>query len=149
MTQKLLILLLFLGSPFAHAQSLVWKTDMNDAIMLGVEQKKPLLIFFTAAGMPQNIQNEIFSTPDFAVWSRDNVILVRLDLSDQNISSTAMEQNVRLKTAFGVEELPQVCFAIASVKKGKTTFNKLGLMPYKPGGAKSWISQSNLILNPE
>ncbi len=70
MTKKLLILLFFFGSFFMHAQNLVWRTNMTDAIAISNEQKKPMLILFTASGVPENLQNEIFKTPDFAVWSR-------------------------------------------------------------------------------
>jgi hypothetical protein len=149
MSKKILILLFFLASFLLHAQNLVWKTTMTDAVAAGIEQKKPLLIYFTIEGAPQKIQTEIFNTPDFAVWSRDNVILVKLDLSDPKISDAEREQNVKLKSAFGVEELPQVCFTIGSVRKEKTTFNLLGKMPYRPGGAIPWLKQSTLILNPE
>lgn len=149
MAKKLLFLLLFLGSFLTHAQNLVWKTTMTDAVAAGMEQKKPLLIYFTIAGAPQKIQTEIFNTPDFAVWSRDNVILVKLDLSDPNISDAERDQNVSLKNALGVQELPAVCFTIASVRKAKTTFNLLGKIPYNPGGAIPWIKQSDLLLNPE
>lgn len=148
MIQKLLILFLFLGSFFLHSQNLVWKTDMNDAIMASDSQKRPLLIFFTAAGISTRIQGEIFATPDFAVWSRDNVILVKLDLSDTSVSDVVKEQNVKLKNALGIDELPQVCLLMASVRKGKTTFNNMGLVPYKQGGAKVWIADANSILNP-
>lgn len=149
MDKKLLILLFFLSSYLMHAQNLVWKTTMTDAVAAGMEQKKPLLIYFTTDGAPDKIQTEIFNTPDFAVWSRDNVILVKLDLSDPKISDAEREQNVKLKGAFGVAELPQVCFTIGSVRKEKTTFNLLGKLPYRPGGAIPWIKQSSLILNPE
>ncbi|WKL47113.1 thioredoxin family protein [Flavobacterium pectinovorum] len=148
MTEKLLILLVFFGSFMLHSQNLVWRTNMTDAIAISNEQNKPMLILFTASGVPDNLQNEIFKTPDFAVWSRDNVILVKLDLSDINASDSDKEQNVRLKNAFGVVELPEVCFASASVRKNKTTFSALGKLAYKPGGAKSWISESNSILHP-
>ncbi|MDA6071121.1 thioredoxin family protein [Flavobacterium sp. AC] len=148
MTQKLLILLLFLGSFFLHSQNLVWKTDMNDAIVASDTQKRPLLIFFTATGISTRIQSEIFATPDFAVWSRDNVILVKLDLSDAAASDVVKEQNVKLKNALGIDELPQVCLLLASVRKGKTTFNNMGLIPYRQGGAKVWIADANSILNP-
>lgn len=131
-----------------QAQNLVWKTNMTDAIALSNEQRKPMLILFTASGVPENLQNEIFKTPDFAVWSRDNVILVKLDLSDNQASDSDKEQNIKLKNAFGVEELPQVCFASASIRKTKTTFSALGKIAYKPGGAKAWIAESNNILHP-
>lgn len=128
--------------------NLVWKTNIADAIALSNEQRKPMLILFTASGVPENLQNEIFRTPDFAVWSRDNVILVKLDLSDNSASDSDKEQNVKLKNAFGVEELPQVCFASASMRKNKTTFSALGKIAYKPGGAKAWIAESNALLHP-
>ncbi len=121
---------------------------MNDAIVASDTQKRPLLIFFTATGTPQKIQGDIFATPDFAVWSRDNVILVKLDLSDTSVSDVVKEQNVKLKNALGIDELPQVCLLMASVRKGKTTFNNLGLVPYRQAGAKAWIADANLILNP-
>jgi len=121
---------------------------MTDAIAISNELRKPMLILFTATGVPDNLQNEIFKTPDFAVWSRDNVVLVKLDLSDVNASDSDKEQNVRLKNAFGVVDLPEVCYASASIRKSKTTFSALGKIAYKPGGAKAWISESNAILHP-
>jgi protein disulfide-isomerase len=148
MAQKLLILLFFLGSFFTHAQNLVWRTNMTDAIAISNEQRKPMLILFTASGVAENLQNEIFKTPDFAVWSRDNVILVKLDLSDSSASDGDKEQNIKLKNAFGVEELPEVCFALASIRKNKTTFSALGKIAYRPGGAKAWIAESNALLHP-
>ncbi|WP_316635209.1 thioredoxin family protein [uncultured Flavobacterium sp.] len=148
MTQKLLILLFFLGSFFVHSQNLVWKTNMTDAIAISNEQRKPMLILFTASGVPENLQNEIFKTPDFAVWSRDNVILVKLDLSDSTTADGDREQNLKLKSAFGVEDLPEVCYASASIRKNKTTFSALGKIAYRPGGAKAWIAESNSILHP-
>lgn len=149
MTQKLLILLLFLGSSFLHSQNLVWKTDMNDAFLMSDEQRKSLLIFFTATGTSQSIQNEVFATPDFAVWSRDNVVLLKLDLSDSSVSEAVKEQNFKLKNALGVEDLPQVCLAIVSIRKNKPTINKLGLLAYKFGGAKQWIDDARVMLRPE
>lgn len=148
MTKKLLILLFFLGSYFLHSQNLVWRTNMTDAIAISNELGKPMLILFTASGVPDNLQNEIFKTPDFAVWSRDNVVLVKLDLSDASKDESDKEQNVKLKNAFGVEDLPEVCFASASIRKNKTTFSALGKIAYKPGGAKAWIAESNAILHP-
>lgn len=149
MTQKLLILLFFFGSFVMKSQNLVWKTNLNDAIVLSNEQKKPLLIYFTAAGVSQKFEEELFKTPDFAVWSRDNVILLKLDLSNTTISDAEKEQNVKIKNAFGVTELPQICLALASIKKLKTTFNALGKVPYNLGGVRAWIIDANGILRPE
>ena len=148
MIKKLLLLILFLGSISFQAQNLVWKTSMDDAINASNEQRKPMLIFFTSSTAPNNLQNEVFKTPDFAVWSRDNVILVKLDLSDAAATDSDKEQNIKLKNAFGVQELPQVCFARATIRKNKTTFQALGKMGYKAGGFKAWISEADVILHP-
>lgn len=149
MSRKLLTLLLFLTACLAESQNLEWKTDMTDAINASNEQRKPLLILFTAAGAPETLQNEVFKTADFEKWSKKNVILVKLDLSDPNIDSEIREQNLRLKNAFGIENVPEVCYASATIRKGKTNFNTLGKLAYNSGGAKTWITDSNLILNPE
>lgn len=149
MLQKLLILTLFLSSFFVRSQSPIWRTDINDAVAVSAEKRKPLLIFFTGQGAGQKLQNEIFSTPDFEEWSRKNVILVKLDLSDPTISDEVKEQNLRLKNAFGIEQIPQVCFTEVYVRKGKTSFNKLGLISDSQSSIRSWISESNLILNRE
>ncbi len=148
MIKKILVLILFLVSLTFQAQNIVWKTTMEAAITASNEENKPMLIFFTSSSAPTNLQNEVFKTPDFAVWSRDNVILVKLDLSDINASDADKEQNVKLKNAFGVQDLPEVCFANASIRKSKTTFQALGKIGYKPGGAKAWISESDAILHP-
>lgn len=121
---------------------------MDDAIKASNERRKPMMLYFTSSTAPNNLQNEVFTTPDFAVWSRDNVVLVKLDLSD-NVSEYDKEQNLKMKSAFGVQELPQVCFTRATVRKAKTTFNALGKIGYRPGsGAKAWISELGPILNP-
>jgi hypothetical protein len=148
MKQKLLLLLFFSASFLLHSQSVIWKTNMNEAIIMSDEAGKPLLIFFTGSGIAQKIQNEVFATPDFIDWS-ESVILLKLDLSDSSIPATEREQNLRLKEALGIEDLPQVCMATASIRKNKPTINKLGLLDYKLGGAKKWISDAKRVLRGE
>ncbi|MCC9062911.1 thioredoxin family protein [Flavobacterium piscisymbiosum] len=149
MKQKLLIFLFILGSSFLHSQNLIWKTNMADALKMCDEQRKPLLIFFTSSGISQSIQNEVFATRDFLDWSNKNIILLKLDLSDATLSAEEREQNVKLKEALGIEELPKVCLATASIRRNKPMINKLGLLDYNFGGAKRWISDAKVILNGE
>ncbi|KIC03974.1 hypothetical protein [Flavobacterium sp. AJR] len=148
MMKKLLVSLFFLGFITMQSQNLVWKTNINDAIELSNQLKKPMLILFTANNLADNLQNEIMRTLDFALWSRDNVVLVKLDLSDSQISDSDKEQNIKLKNAFGVQDLPEICFANAVIRKNKTTFQALGKMAYSGGGVKAWISESNALLHP-
>lgn len=146
MNRKLLILLFFLVTFLMKAQNVVWSTNVTDAIALSNEQRKPLLILFTGTGASDNIQREVFNTPEFENWSRKKVILVKLDLSAAT-SSEIKEQNVKLKNAFNIIDLPEVCFTYANIRKGKTMFEAIGKLSYKTGGAKSWISESDIILN--
>jgi thioredoxin-related protein len=148
MIRKLLLCLFFLGFITAQSQNLIWKTNINDAIEISNQSRKPMLILFTANNLADNLQNEIIKTLDFALWSRDNVVLVKLDLSDSQASDSDKEQNIKLKNAFGVEDLPEICFANAVIRKNKTTFQTLGKMTYKTGGVKAWISESNSLLHP-
>ncbi|MEO6176450.1 MAG: thioredoxin family protein [Flavobacterium circumlabens] len=147
MNRKLLILLFFLVTFLMKAQNGVWTTNVTDAIALSNEQRKPLLILFTGTGASESIQREVFNTPEFQNWSRKKVILVKLDLS-ADTSSDVKEQNIKLKNAFSIVDLPEVCFAFANTRNGKTMFQALGKLSYKNEGARSWISESELILNP-
>ncbi|MEO8533138.1 MAG: thioredoxin family protein [Flavobacterium sp.] len=147
MNRKLLILLFFLVSFLMKAQDVVWTTNVTDAIAMSKEQRKPMLILFTGIGASENIQREVFNTLEFEKWSRKKVILVRLDLSDSS-SSEMKEQNIKLRNAFNIVELPEVCFAYASTRNGKTMFETMGKLSYKSGGVKTWISESDLIINP-
>ncbi|WJS96139.1 thioredoxin family protein [Flavobacterium johnsoniae] len=149
MLQKLLILVLFLSSFFVRSQDLVWRTDINDAAVVSSEQRKPLFIFFTGQGVGQKFQNEIFATREFENWSRKNVVLVKLDLSDPTVSENIKEQTLRLKNAFGVQQIPQVCITEVYLRKGRTSFNKLGLISDNLGSIKSWIDACNSMLNQE
>ena len=149
MIKKLLALLFFLGSFLMHSQNSVWRTNTNDAIKMSNEQRKPLLIFFTANGISKSIQNEVFATSDFLDWSDKNVVLLKLDLSDVSLSDDEKQQNIRLKEALGVEGLPQVCLAKAFIRKNIPRIDKLGMLDYKAGGAKQCISDATLILRGE
>ncbi len=148
MMKKLLTLTFFLGLFTVQSQNLVWKTTIAEGIETSNKVKKPMLILFTEENYSHNLENEIMKTLDFALWSRDNVVLVKLDLSDKNASDSDKEQNIKLKNAFGVQEFPEVCFANAVIRKSKTTFGSLGKMTYTSGGVKAWIIEANSLLRP-
>lgn len=74
------------------------------------------------------------------------MVLVKLDLTD-NSSNENIERNQSLKKAFGVQNLPEICFSNAVTRKNKISYRLLGKIGYKPGGVKAWIEDSNKILN--
>ena len=45
-----------------NSQNIIWKTDINDAVTVSAEKRKPLLIFFTSQNVSPQLQNEIFAT---------------------------------------------------------------------------------------
>lgn len=149
MKRILLLLLLCTSICSLHAQNLEWKTKISDAIEISNKTKKPLMILFTANNMDGDLQAEVFKTFDFGDWSKKNVVLVRLDLSDSSSDSDAKDSNVKLKNAFGVQELPTVCFAKAAIRNNRTTFQFMGKVAYDRKGLRSWIKQSEAVLNPE
>ncbi|WP_413999481.1 thioredoxin family protein [Flavobacterium sp. W1B] len=146
MCKKIFLSFLMLLSLSVEAQVLNWNTDISNAITVSKEQKKPMLILFTDNNADKILESQILKTLDFALWSRDNVVLVKLDLTD-NSSNENIERNQSLKKAFGVQNLPEICFSNAVTRKNKISYRLLGKIGYKPGGVKAWIEDSNKILN--
>jgi protein disulfide-isomerase len=77
--------------------------------------------------------------------SRDNVILVKLDLTDDP-SNDFLQRNLALKRTFGVEDLPTICFSKASIGKDKISYQLLGKTGFRPGGVKAWILNAKQVL---
>lgn len=142
---KLFLPFLLLFSFSIQAQVLKWNTDIGNAITVSKEQKKPMLILFTDNNADKALESEILKTLDFALWSRDNVVLVKLDLNDDT-SNENLERNQSLRKAFGVQDLPEICFSNVVVRKTKISYRLLGKIGYKSGSVKDWIQDSNRIL---
>lgn len=105
-----------------------------------------MLLFFTNADASKGpINSQVFNTLDFAVWARDNIVLVKLDLTDDGLNQY-VDRNVSLRKSFGVQELPTICFANARVKKDKINYALIGKLGFKSGGVKSWIADANKVL---
>lgn len=145
--KRTLLFLLFLVFSNTNGQILEWKTSMTEAIELSNKTRKPMLILFTANNLDGDLQAEVFKTYDFNDWYKKNVILVRLDFSDLTLMPEVIDSNLKIKNAFGVQELPVVCFAKANIRNNRTTFQLLGKVAYDRTGAKSWIRKSNDAIN--
>lgn len=147
MIKKLLILFFLLLSYGMHSQILNWNADVVSAITISNEEGKPMLLLFTDNNSNKGpLEAQILNTLDFALWSRDNVILVKLDLTDDP-SNEFLDRNLSLKKAFGVQDLPTICFSKANPRKDKMNYQLLGKTGYKAGGVKSWISNCKQILS--
>jgi protein disulfide-isomerase len=146
MIRKLFFSCLVLICFSANSQVLNWNKDVVDAIAISNKERKPMLLLFTNSDLERGaLDAQIFNTLDFALWARDNVILVKIDLSD-DVSNEFLERNLSLRKAFAVKELPAICYSKATIRKDKINYQLIGKTGFKPGGVKSWIADSIQIL---
>lgn len=150
--KKIFVTLLIVFSSFAiqAQESLTWHNDINKAIAISETTKKPLLLFFTGSdwcGWCIRLQKEVLKTPEFANWAKDNVVLVELDFPRRTPQLPEIQkQNMELQQFFGIQGYPTVWFVNASVKEGKTNFEKLGSTGYVAGGPAVWIAGADGII---
>ncbi len=146
MNTKLLVPFLLLIFFNSNAQVFNWITDVDSAISISNKENKPMLLIFTDANSSKSpLFSQIFNTLDFAIWARDNVVAVKLDVTDDE-SNGSLERSSSLKIAFGVQELPTICFARAKIRKEKINYELIGKIGLKPGGVKSWIADAKIVL---
>lgn len=145
-----LICLLVLGSFAANAQDQTWYDNVDKAMEASKKSKKPLMLFFTGSdwcGWCIRLQKEVFKTPEFTQWAKDNVILVELDFPRRKqLAPEIAQQNMQLQQSFAVQGYPTVWFVNASKKDGKTNFDQLGRTGYVAGGPTAWLASANQIL---
>ena len=143
-------LFLVLGSFTIQAQELTWQTDMNKAMEISKKSKKPLFLFFTGSdwcGWCMRLQKEVFKTPEFAKWAKENVVLVELDYPRRTPQLPEIQkQNSELQQTFAVQGYPTVWFVNASKKDGKINLEKIGSTGYLAGGPNAWLTAANQIL---
>ena len=150
MKKIVITLFLILGSLTIQAQELTWQTDMNKALEISKKSKKPLFLFFTGSdwcGWCIRLQKEVFKTPEFEKWAKDNVVLVELDFPRRTPQEPEIQkQNAELQQTFAVQGYPTVWFVNATVNEGKINIDKLGTTGYLAGGPKVWLDTANGIL---
>ena len=143
-------LFLVLGSLTIQSQELTWQTDMNKALEISKKSQKPLFLFFTGSdwcGWCIRLQKEVFKTPEFAKWAKDNVILVELDFPRSTPQQPEIKkQNAELQQTFAVQGYPTVWFVRGSKKDGKINLEKLGSTGYVAGGPTAWLTVADKIL---
>jgi len=151
MKKYIFIFLVSIVSANTYSQNLFWEKDMNKAIHFSIQEQKPLLLFFTGSdwcGWCMRLQKEVFETPEFENWAKNNVVLVELDFPRKIQQSSKIEkQNLELQQLFGVQGYPTVWFVNPTDKDGKINLEKLGSTGYVAGGPSSWLAGSNKIIN--
>lgn len=152
MKKILLIAFLTLTSMSIQAQKeLTWHTDMSKATDISIKEKKPLFLFFTGSdwcGWCIRLQKEVFKTPEFVKWAKDNVVLVELDFPRKNNQTDAVKmQNAQLQQQLQVRGYPTVWFvSAAKTADAKVNLTALGSTGYVAGGPQAWLDGANQII---
>jgi thioredoxin-related protein len=151
--KKILVLAFFtLTSMSIQAQEeLTWHTDMSKATDISIKENKPMFLFFTGSdwcGWCIRLQKEVFKTPEFVKWAKDNVVLVELDFPRKNNQTDAVkQQNAQLQQQLQVRGYPTVWFVSAyKTTDAKVSLSALGSTGYVAGGPKVWIDGANQII---
>lgn len=133
-------------------KELTWYTNIEDAAKISSKTGKPMFLFFTGSdwcGWCVKLQKEVFKTPEFEAWAKDNVVLVDVDFP-RDKSKQSMEiqkQNALIGQQFAVQGYPTVHFVTGNVKDGQVNFEKqLGKSGYMAGGPINWINNANTYL---
>lgn len=152
MKKVLIIAFLFLTSVSMQAQEeLTWHTDMSKATDISIKENKPLFLFFTGSdwcGWCIRLQKEVFKTPEFVKWAKENVVLVELDFPRKNNQTDAVKsQNAQLQQQLQVRGYPTVWFVnAAKTEDAKVNLSALGSTGYVAGGPQTWIDGANQII---
>lgn len=152
MKKILVIAFLTLTSMSMQAQEeLTWHTDMSKATDISIKENKPIFLFFTGSdwcGWCIRLQKEVFKTPEFIKWAKENVVLVELDFPRKNNQSEEVKmQNAQLQQQLQVRGYPTVWFVSATkTAEAKVNLNALGSTGYVAGGPKVWIDGANQII---
>ena len=152
MKKILVIAFLTLTSMSIQAQKeLTWHTDMSKAADISIKENKPMFLFFTGSdwcGWCIRLQKEVFKTPEFIKWAKENVVLVELDFPRKNEQTDAVKmQNAQLQQQLQVRGYPTVWFvSAAKTAEAKVNLTALGSTGYVAGGPKVWIDGANQII---
>jgi thioredoxin-related protein len=152
MKKILVIAFLTLTSMSIQAQDeLTWHTDMSKASEISMKENKPMFLFFTGSdwcGWCIRLQKEVFKTPEFIKWAKENVVLVELDFPRKNNQTDAVKvQNAQLQQQLQVRGYPTVWFVTATkTADAKVNLNALGSSGYVAGGPKVWLEGANQII---
>ena len=151
MKKILIVCTLLIGSLNLYSQENDgWLINFDKAAELSMKTGKPILANFTGSdwcGWCIRLKKEVFVTPSFKKWAKENVILLELDyprLTPQ--TEEIKKQNRELQQFFKVRGYPTLHMFNVGIAEGKTQITALGKMGYIAGGPTPWIANANNYL---
>jgi protein disulfide-isomerase len=125
-------------APSAPPGKAFWTTDHRAALAVAKEQNKKVFMFFTGSDWCiwcKRLQAEVLSTPEFARYAADNLILLELDFPNSKPQSSAVKnQNATLARRYSIQGYPTV---VVLDPNGKT----IGQLGYQEGGPAPFIKR--------
>ena len=125
-------------APEVPIQGVSWRTDYRAALTEAKEQNRHVFLFFTGSdwcGWCKRLNREILSTPEFAKYASEKLVLVEIDFPRQKAQSADLKkQNATLQHIFQIEGYPTV---IVLDKAGKA----VGRLGYQEGGPAPFIKE--------
>ena len=147
----LFIIIVLTQTNNAQTVDLNWHTDLSKAVSISINEKKPIMLFFTGSdwcGWCMRLKKEDFNHEKFKIWSDDKIILVELDFPRRKkLEPNILNQNRELARIFGVSGYP-TCWLVKPqiLENSKVNFLKLGKLGYVAGGTDKWISVAEKFL---
>jgi len=120
-----------------------WLSDYSEALRLGKEMNRPVLVDFTGSdwcSWCMKLDKEVFSQSAFTDYAKDSLILVKVDFPRRK-SQTPDEKafNEKLMNQYGVQGFPTIILLSAEGKE----LNRTG---YQPGGAEAYVKHLQGLL---
>jgi thioredoxin-related protein len=123
----------------ATAGELTWLTDLPAAQAQAKKEKKLVLMDFTGSdwcGWCIKLNKEVFNTPEFTTYAKENLVLVEVDFPRSKPQSDALKKaNEALQQKHGAEGFPTI---VVLNSEGKEVWKQVG---YMAGGPKAWIAK--------
>ena len=121
----------------------LWHESFEAALQASAETGKPILADFTGSDWCTwciKLKEDVFETPEFKEWARENVILLELDYPKRSMQSAAIKkQNSELRKRYRISSYPTVLLLDS---RGEV----LGKLGYDKSPT-AWISSANARLS--
>lgn len=122
----------------ANGEQVIWQTDYAAALNQAKAENRRVFLFFTGSdwcSWCMRLNKEILSTPEFARYSKEKLILVEVDFPKKRPQSASLKaQNAKLFKRYKIEGYPTVIVLDSTGKK----IDELG---YQEGGPAPFISR--------
>jgi thiol:disulfide interchange protein len=123
--------------PATSTAAVVWTTDAPAALAKARSENKMVLMDFTGSdwcGWCVKLDEEVFSTAEFATYAHKNLVLLKLDFPrSKKLDASEVKQNESLARKYGINGYP----TIVVLKPDGTEKGRLG---YRPGGPELWLN---------